>query len=253
MFDFLRAVKATELSNAPLSQVVAQVKFNSQSALSTHGGAIKFQEPLVDEYPRLLAESQAMITAAPGNVSSATIPQWRLTDLAGDRACVVGPDHLTVETKVYSAWPALRERLVTALNALMDVTAPRVRERIGLRYVNHIPPAESGAYTDRVDKSLLGLTEQPGWRDQLAVSVSQVIARDNSTQLTIRYGRGSGVAGMPAQAFVVDIDIADETPTKFDAVSALDYFDELNNCALRCFFAALAEPYRSSLTTEGGA
>jgi uncharacterized protein (TIGR04255 family) len=252
VFDFLPAVQAIELSEAPLTQVVAQVRFNSQSALSTHAGAIKFQEPLLDHYPRLLAESQATITAAPGNVSSATIPQWRLTDLEGGWACVVGPEHLTIETSAYSTWPLLRDRLVAALDVLTDVAAPRVRERIGLRYVNHIPRDTEHGYIERVDSSLLGVVERPGWREQLAVSLSQVVVRDGSTQLTVRYGRGEGVPGLPTDAFVIDIDCGDETPGKFDASSSLDYFDVLNDCALRCFFASLAEPYRSSLLPAEG-
>jgi len=146
----------------------------------------------------------------------------------------------------------LRDRLVAALDVLTDVAAPRVRERIGLRYVNHIPRDTEHGYIERVDSSLLGVVERPGWREQLAVSLSQVVVRDGSTQLTVRYGRGEGVPGLPTDAFVIDIDCGDETPGKFDASSSLDYFDVLNDCALRCFFASLAEPYRSSLLPAEG-
>lgn len=253
MFDFLPAVDAVELDGAPLVQVVAQIRFNSQSALSTHGGAIKFQESIVDNYPRLLAETQATITAAPGNVSSASTPQWRLTDLEGRWSCVLGPEHVTIETNAYSNWGVLRARLVDALEVLTNVAAPRVRERIGLRYVNHIPADENGTYAGRVDNYLLGVAEKPGWRDQLVVSLSQTVLRDQTAQLTVRYGRGSGVPGFPEKAFVVDIDCGDETPEKFDTATSLNYFDILNDTARRCFFGSLAEPYRSSLQPKGGA
>jgi uncharacterized protein (TIGR04255 family) len=253
VFDFLPAVDAVELDGAPLVQVIAQIRFNSQSALSTHGGAIRFQESIVDEYPRLLAETQATITAAPGNVSSASIPQWRLTDLGGRWSCVLGPEHMTIETNAYSNWSVLRARLVEALDVLTDVAAPRVRERIGLRYVNHIPVGEDGTYTGRVDGSLLGVAEKPGWRDQVVVSLSQTVLRDGTAQLAVRYGKGSGVQGFPENSFLVDIDCGDETPQKFDVATSLDYFDVLNDSVLRCFFESLAEPYRSSLHPKGGA
>lgn len=252
MFDFLPAVDAVELDGAPLVQVIAQIRFNSQSALSTHGGAIKFQESIVDQYPRLLAETQATITAAPGNISSASTPQWRLTDLAGRWSCVLGPEHVTIETNAYTNWTVLRARLIEALEVLTDVAAPRVRERIGLRYVNHIPVGDDGSYAGRVDQSLLGVAEKPGWRDQLVVSLSQTVLRDQSTQLAMRYGRGSGVPGFPENAFVVDIDCGDETPQKFDIETSMGDFDVLNDSALRCFFGSLAEPYRSSLHPNGG-
>lgn len=253
MFDFLPAVEAVELTDAPLAQVVAQVRFNSQSALSTHAGAIKFQEPLLDRYPRLLAESQNMITAGPGNVSTQTIPQWRLTDLAGERSCVVGAEHLTLEMTIYDTWPTMRALVVEALDVLANLAPPRVRERVGLRYINHIPATTDGAYTGRVADDLLGLTEQAGWHDALVASLSQVVAREEATQLTVRYGRGAGVPGLPTDQFVIDIDLSDETPVAFDKDSLVEYFDTLNDCSLRCFFATLADPYRMALTTIGGA
>ena len=253
MFNFLPAVEAVELTDAPLVQVVAQVKFNSQSALFTHAGAIKFQEPLLERYPRLLAESQNVITAGPGNVSTQTIPQWRLTDLAGERSCVIGPEHLTLETIIYDTWPTMRTRLVEALDVLADLAPPRVQERVGLRYINHISATTDTAYSDRVEGALLGLTEQAGWRDALVASLSQVVAREETTQLTLRYGRGAGVPGLPTDRFVIDIDLADETPVAFDKDSLIEYFDTLNDCSLRCFFATLADPYRTALTANGGA
>lgn len=253
MFDFFPTVEAVELNGAPLVQVIAQIRFNSQSALSTHGGAIKFQESIVDLYPRLLAETQATITAAPGNLSSATTPQWRLTDLEGRWSCVLGPEHLTIETNAYSNWGVLRARVVQALEVLTDVAAPRVRERIGLRYINHVPVADDGTYEGRVDASLRGVAEGPGWRDHLVVGLAQAIVRDGAAQLAVRYGRGTGAAGLPENAFLIDIDCGDDTPKKFDSAESLADFDALNDSALRCFFASLAEPYRSSLHPKGDA
>jgi uncharacterized protein (TIGR04255 family) len=250
MFDFLPAADAGELVDPPLAQVIAQVKFNSQSALSTHAGAIIFQESLLEIYPRLLSETQNVITAGPGNVSTNTIPQWRLTDLAGERSCVIGPEHVTLETTVYDTWSEMRSRLIEILNVLAEIAPPRVRERVGLRYVNHIPAAAGGTYAGRVSKTLLGLTEQDGWHNSLVASLSQVVARDKAAQLTLRYGRGAGVPGLPKDRFVVDIDVSDENPVAFDHEELTTYFDALNDCSLRCFFAAIAEPYRSTLTTR---
>jgi uncharacterized protein (TIGR04255 family) len=251
VFDFLPTVEAVELNGAPLVQVIAQIRFNSQSALSTHAGAIKFQESIVDVYPRLLAESQATITAAPGNVSSATTPQWRLTDLEGRWSCVLGPEHVTIETNAFSNWSALRARVVEAMDVLTDVAAPRVRERIGLRYINHVPVGDDGTYDGRVDASLRGVGEEAGWRDHLVIGLAQAIIRDGPAQLTIRYGRGAGAVGLPQDAFLIDIDCADDTPQKFETAASLADFDALNDSALRCFFASLSEPYRSSLHPKG--
>lgn len=76
---------------------------------------MRFQEGVAELYPRLIAEKQTQLTAAPGNLSADSIPQWRLTDLEGNWACVVGPEHLTIETQAYTTWSVLRGRLMSAI------------------------------------------------------------------------------------------------------------------------------------------
>lgn len=99
MFDFLPAFDPVPLGGAPLVQVIAQVKFNVQSSLSTPPpGVGVLHDVLADQYPRLLAEQQAVITAAPGGVTTTQVPQWRLTDLKGQWAVVVAPEQLALET-----------------------------------------------------------------------------------------------------------------------------------------------------------
>lgn len=52
--------------------------------------------------------------------------------------------------------------------------------------------------------------------------------------------------------FVLDIDCANETASTFDAEQSMVNFDELNDSALRAFFASLAEPYRTTLFGQAG-
>jgi uncharacterized protein (TIGR04255 family) len=251
VFDFLAHVAAVELSDAPLVQTVAQVRFNNQNKLSTHSGASAFQEAVLDRYPRLLAESQSRITAGPGNVSADTVPQWRLTDLDNQWACIVGPEQLAIETMAYTTWPSMRDRLNEALKVLGEVASPRIRERVGLRYVNQMPPDDAGRYSGVVDSTLLGLVDQPGWRDALVASLSQTVLREGDLQLAVRYGQGSAAAGVPEGVFVLDIDCSNEKAEPYDATDCMTLFDTLNDIALRCFFALLAEPFRQHLLSRG--
>ncbi len=247
MFDFLPPAESDELTDAPLVTVIAQVRFNNQNVLSTHQGASTFHSSVIDNYPRFLAEPQSTITANAGGVSSTAVPQWRLTDFEKIWACVVGPEQLAIETKSYSTWPVMRARLEEALLALDGVSGPRVRERIGLRYVNHIPPNTSGSFTGMVSEHLLGLTEVAGWKEAMALSLTQVMVSSGTTQMAIRYGRGSSQIGLPDGAWVLDIDCADETPSPFEASNVLTYFDDLNDAALRCFHASLGRELKMSL------
>jgi uncharacterized protein (TIGR04255 family) len=251
VFDFLPPAKSDELSDAPVATVIAQIKFSNQSILSTHRGASSFQDSLVDHYPRLLPESQSVITAAPGNVSSSAIPQWRLTDFDNVWSCVVGPEQLTIETKSYKNWSSMRERLEEALVALGGVTTPRIRERVGLRYVNHIPANPDGSYTGLVNSHLLGITEAPGWKEALTLSMSQLVISDGPAQVAVRYGRGPASVGLPENAWVLDIDCFDDSPAKFDTADLMIYFDNLNDAALRCFYESLGGLLKTSLIGEG--
>ncbi len=245
MFDFLPATDADALAGAPLVQVVAELKFNAQASLSTHAGVGLLHDALADEYPRLLAEQQAVITATPGGVTTAQVPQWRLTDIAGQWAVVVGPEQLALETAAYGTWALMRGRLQRALNALHALSTPRVRERVGLRYVNHIPATADGSFGDRVRPELLGMATVDGWRQVTAAAVSQTVLRDEPVQMVLRYGSGATV--VPGNAFVLDIDCSDEHPVEYAPEAVVSYFDELNDAAYRCFCFCVPEAFRASL------
>ena len=247
MFDFLRSVQPSQLQQAPLHVAVAQIKFEHQRFLSTHSGASDFQDEVADQYPRLMAEPQANITAGLGNVTSIEVPQWRFTDMNNAWSCVVGPEHLAIETSSYSQWTTMRDRLAQAIDVLVRLTGPRIRERIGLRYINHIPGAPEGGFAGVIKPELLGVMAIPDWRDAVAATASQTIFRDGDTQLALRYGRGLSTEGPGANVFVLDIDCANETASAFDAKQSMAYFDRLNDSGLRAFFASLAEPYRTTL------
>lgn len=238
MFDFLPAVPVEELSDAPLVKVIAQVKFDAQSVLSTHDGVSLFRDQLRQRYPRLLSEQQQTFTAGPGGITTTAVPQWRLTDLSGDWSCVVGPEQLTLETKSYLKWGDMRNRIEEALDGLAEVGQLQVRERVGLRYVNHVQPGESGDFTSQVGGDLLGLVGQPSWRQALTTSLGQTVARDGTAQLALRYGTGVGVIE-PTNLFVIDIDCADEQPDRYDKIGILSCFDSFNDVAYRCFRACI--------------
>lgn len=238
MFDFLPTVDVEEIDHAPLVKVIAQVRFDGQSVLSTHDGVSQFREQLRHRYPRLLSEQQQTFTAGPGGISSTAVPQWRLTDLSGEWSCIVGPEQLALETMQYSKWADMRDRIEEALGSLDEVGQLQVRERVGLRYVNHVQPGEDGSFSTQVSRDLLGLAGQPSWMDALTASLSQTVARDGSAQLALRYGTGVGVID-PSSLFVIDIDCADEQPAKYDQTAILSCFDTFNDVAYRCFRACV--------------
>ncbi|SDG19565.1 TIGR04255 family protein [Sinosporangium album] len=252
MFDFLPAAEVMVLRRAPLRQVIAQVRFESQSALGTHQGAARVHEVLVDDYPRMLTEQQQVFTmTSAGGVSTVTHPQFRLTDLEQSWSVVMGSEHVTLETNAYSSWTVLRERLEAALAAVGSITKLRIRERIGLRYVNHVASDANGMLTDRIRPELLGPASEPAWKQGVDTMISQVVATDGTAQLLLRYGladeQSHGRVG-----FFIDIDSVDSAPVGFSMSDTMSYFDRLNDVGYRCFCWCVPEAHRKQLTTGDG-
>lgn len=246
MFAFLPDAVPVRLTSPPLQQVIVQIKFDSQSRLAQHGGVSAMHDQLGHLYPRLLSEPQTVVTAAPGGVSTSSNPQWRLTDLAGAWSCVVAADSVSLLTNAYTRWEDMRGRLLAVLDALAQAATPRSRERLGLRYVNHIPVGEDGTFGRRVAPELLGLATLVGWRDSVALSLNQVVLRDDDVQIAVKHGFGGDVLA-PEGIFVLDIDCATEVPALFDGDAALTLLDELNDAAWRCFSALIHDDYRTDL------
>jgi len=249
MFDFLPAADAVTLTPAPLQQVIVQVKFDRQERLAQHAGVSAMHDLLGNVYPRLLSEPQTMVTAGPAGVTSVETPQWRLADLDGQWSCVINPESVAVSTTHYLRWGDMRVRLLAMLDALTAASSPRTRERVGLRYLNHIPGDEEGSFRSRVRSELLGVGAIPGWEQHLAVSLNQDVLRDGNTQLAVRHGLGGGVIA-PDGVFVLDLDCASEVPVLYDSEATLELLDDLNDAAWRCFNALIHEDYRNSMGVE---
>jgi uncharacterized protein (TIGR04255 family) len=246
VFDFLPAADVLSLANSPLQQVIAQVRFESQTLLGTHEGAGAVHEVLADMYPRLLSEQQQILTMTPTGTTAVTAPQYRITDLNRAWSVVVGPEQLTVETGVYSTWTELRERLDAALKAVSSLVTLRVRERVGLRYTNYIDPDENGSFQGRVSPELLGPAGTEGWKKHLVSMLGQIVARDGDAQLLLRTGLPPQPNNLPS-TYLIDIDGFNDQPSKFELDETLSYFDQLNDASYRCFCWSVSESYRLKL------
>jgi uncharacterized protein (TIGR04255 family) len=250
MFDFLPAASVVPVGHALLKQSLVQVRFNSQGVLGTQSGVSQVHDTLAEWYPRLTAEQQLIVTATPGSgVQSVASPQYRFQDLRGAWAVVLGPEHVTIETTEYVSWGAMRTRLEEVLSAVSEIATLRVRERIGLRYVNHIPPAVDGSFSGRVRQEVLGFVSNNDWRSALVGTVGQVIAGDAGAKLALRHGLATD-ATADASPYLVDIDCSISDPVLFDKNSSMSLLDELNDAAYRCFAWCVDEGYRQSLKAE---
>ena len=250
MFDFMPPIGSTarRIDSPPLVHTIAQIRFNPAGRFSKHAAATEFQRRLITMYPRLLPEAQALFVGLPGESKPETTKQYRLTDVDNDWSCVIGAQHLTIETTAYVTWIEMRERLVAALDVLADMDPPAVRERIGLRYINHIPANEDGGFDGRVNLQLLQPFGGQPWLGALTMSLGQAVVSDGNAQMAIRYGLG-GVPGDPsAKVWLLDIDCSDEVPAAFELTASMDCFDQFNDAATRCFVELAGAAYSVAVT-----
>jgi uncharacterized protein (TIGR04255 family) len=247
VFDFLPDADVVCLESPPLVQVIAQVRFGSQTVLGTAAGAGAIHDTLADLYPRLLAEQQQVLNFTPSGSSASTVPQYRITDLHRSWSVVISTEQLSVETAAYVNWADMRSRLEAALKAVTDLANIRIRERVGLRYVNRVTPDDTGSFQGRIRPELLGPAGQEAWEKQVMSMFAQINARDGDTQLLLRTALAPESPLAATNSCLIDIDLFDDQPREFDLKEVLDYLDLLNNACYRCFSWSVPLDYRTSL------
>lgn len=239
MLDHLSAVVPRTIDPSPLVKVLAQVRFEGKGALSDQPGITRLHELLMDDYPRLVPEPHARVTVGPVGAGAVTVPQHRMVDLLGDRSVVVGPDHLTVEVAVHERWSALRGRLSAAVEALRSVVDVRVRERVGVRFINHF------SWTDienTVRPVLLGPWADPDIRKSAVAGIGQLVLHNGDVRMTVRHG--AQTVGTGLGPFVVDIDCSVEKPVAFCSDEIITTADILHDEIRRFFVWATAGELR---------
>lgn len=251
MFDFLGSAPRDRIDPSPLTQVVAQIKFPSQRALSSADGVSELHEKLALDYPRMLPEPQVVITAGPHGASSAEVPRWRFTDLNGAWSVVLTAESLQVETTRYSTWGEMQDRLDRALTSLTDTVDFRVCERLGLRYINEVPADADGGFEGLVRLPLLGFVQDPAWRRNLQAYMCQTQVVEGETRLFLRHGTGPSVV-VDSTKYIIDIECSREKPAEFSASDVLDNLTEMNDVCLRCFYACMESDFETRMPVGEG-
>jgi len=117
--------------------VLIQLKFPINAAINTPEGVSPFQVALTEHYP-VMRQEQQLAVQLPQGVQS-VMQLWRLTDLEGAWAVVLGSDFVAMETSRYTSRADLLERWSVVLDALVTARlAPAVTDRLGVRYTNQI-------------------------------------------------------------------------------------------------------------------
>ncbi len=252
----------TELPRSPLDLVVCQVRFERTVAVSDAAKGLAFHEALGGRegpYPKLeQRQAQALnVTFVPGSPAQFSQPQplsgWHLEAADENWNVQLMPEHLGLETRAYSTWEEFRGRFSAALKALVDVVAPVLESRIGLRYVDRIqePRVTSPeGWAPYIAQGLLGLACHPVLGSAIVAQQHQVVI-DLGDGAACRFAHGLLRADDERLHYILDYDLHREGSRSFDTEEIMSKLDEFNTDALKLFHSSTTPELLDALRVEG--
>lgn len=212
-----------QLENAPLVEVICQVRFPPILRILREEPS-EFQERVRRRFPELQIEQGVAISLSGGAggmpPSVETPPKlYRFRSADGHTVVSLALDFFAVSSQAYSHWHDFAGDLALAANAVREIYEPAYAARIGLRYVNRFTPALVGGTTieavfDLLRPELSSLYRTDAWSEPGAF-VTQLTLPDGGGELVIRsaYGR------TPDEPFfVVDFDYYEEGQLELEHV-----------------------------------
>lgn len=214
-----------QLENAPLAEVICQVRFPPILRILREDPS-ELQERVRHRFPELQIEQGVAISfsAAAGGTPPAveTPPKlYRFGSADGHTIVSLALDFFAVSSQAYSHWHDFAGDLALVADAVNEIYQPAYAARIGLRYVNRFTPAMVGgtsieAVFDLLRPELSALYRTDAWSEPGAF-VTQLTLPDEGGELVIRsaYGR------MPDEPFfMLDFDYYEEGQLELDHLVA---------------------------------
>lgn len=194
-----------KLNNAPVYYTVAQVQFNPVLNLDAYIPAIqaKMRERHYPDYKPEVVQRLVLPFGGgePGQVSAPTVtPQsrYQFGDISGNARFVLETNSLSFQTTDYGIFQTFSDTLLEGLSILHEALRLDFIERIGLRYLDAVQPAqEKETLADYLVPEVLGLSHRDGVQHQQ--SVSETIVATPAGQLISRVLIRNGQIGLPVE------------------------------------------------------
>jgi len=227
-----------QLDNAPLVEVICQVRFPLILRITSEDPA-EFHERIRNEFPFLELEHGFVIRAlGPGVPGGPTAePQsktYRFRTADAQTTASLAADFYALSTKRYTHWEAFAEYLRLVSETVHGIYKPAYATRIGLRYINRLTPANTGCRTF-VDLQLMLRPEltahsrSDAWNDVTEMR-SRLVLADDGAKLTLgaAYGEENG-----EPFFLLDFDYFEEGQLGLE--NLLDRCTRYNDVIYRAF------------------
>jgi uncharacterized protein (TIGR04255 family) len=232
------------LANAPLAEVVCQVRFPPILRISAEEPTV-FQDRIRDSFP-LVDLEHAFVLRMPGpgakEIPSAE-PQasiYRFHTSDKQKTISLAADFYAVSTSAYTHWRDFARLLSMAHEAVAQVYRPAYATRIGLRYVNRLTFQNTGCRTmdelfSVLRAELTGPIRNPAWSEAVEMRCRLVLP-DDSGKLIV-----GTIFETPEDgpAFVLDLDYFEEGQLDLDGL--IERCTRYNGAIYRAFRWAIRD------------
>ncbi len=209
------AIKDIHLANAPLREVICQVRFPTILRIA-HEEPAEFQEHIRARFPVLEVERGVVVEmegVKPGGRVGFPPPVYRFHSQDRTRTVSLGPDFYALSTTAYRHWADFADYLAYAAEATQAVYTVPYATRIGLRYINMLDTTftDSGEFSEVLDLVRDELTVMLKTDVILApeLAVQRIQATTEGDRFVFRYGLiHEGTP--PEPRFLLDFDLYTE-------------------------------------------
>jgi uncharacterized protein (TIGR04255 family) len=200
-----------KLSNPPIFFSLIQARFNPLFALESYVARIQDrlrQEGFPDASKNPVQIINLNVTA--GGAPQGLIPVTQsIRYIFGNRdrssGFILDESALTFQTTSYDTFEVFLAQFLVGLRIVHDVAGLDFIERVGLRYLNAISPADDGELSEYIAPSLLGL--KGNLRGSLAHAFSETHVRSDSLHLLVRAVIRDGEIGFPPDIAPVTLEV----------------------------------------------
>lgn len=179
--------RRTELRRAPLTGVIAQLRFPEIFSIQKKEFTAAFQEKVRNSYPFAEEQHALSVQMGDGAPSIKNATRWKFSDPEKIWTISLAPDFLALETKVYTSRPDFAERLRYILDAMNATIRPTIVTRTGVRYVNRIREPEID-FLRELFRAEIGSFSSSPLKKHIEHSLTEALCRTQEGKLLLRWG-----------------------------------------------------------------
>jgi uncharacterized protein (TIGR04255 family) len=241
------------LPRSPLVRVLAQAQLPGILKIALPDEAARFQEELRGDYPLLDREQSSELRIVVGevpNLQQSSAAVWRFRDLDDAWRISLTPSAVSLEAFAYPSRTEFLGRWSRVLEAVERLYDPKIVERIGIRYLDHVKDEAFDKIASLVRAPMVGLLGDET-RPHVVQSVNQALVNAEEGTVLVRWGALGAdmvidpnlMGAHPKPSFILDIDVFAVGRQDFAHQALADAFQGLAQRAYAVFRYAVDDEF----------